>query len=108
MRADNAEGAHALAESTLHAGRAEGGTSPEDPLLERVRAEALARTGDLDAARTAIEASIEAARIRDAEFELAMTLDVAVRLNLAPDRTAVMVAERDDLFARFNVVRDDG
>jgi class 3 adenylate cyclase/tetratricopeptide (TPR) repeat protein len=108
MRADDAEGALALAESTLHAGRIEGGTSPEDPLLERVRAEALAHGGDIHAARSAIEASIEAARIRDAEFELAMTLDVAVQLNLAPHQTAEMVAERDDLFARFNVVRRDG
>jgi hypothetical protein len=31
-----------------------------------------------------------------------------VRLNLAPDQTTEMVAERDDLFARLNIVRGDG
>src|SRR5262249_49367011 len=50
--------------------------------LERVRGQALAALGDDDAARAALESSLEEGRARDALYEIARTLDAIVELDL--------------------------
>jgi tetratricopeptide (TPR) repeat protein len=51
-----------------------GGVAPQTPLLHRVIGSALAGLGQLDEAREQIDRSAEAARARDASYELALTL----------------------------------
>ena len=65
---------------------------------------------DLDAARQAIRASVDAARARNADYELAMSLDVVARTPelldlLEPERAEALLTGRDTLFERFGVVR---
>jgi predicted ATPase len=107
----DAAAALALADATLRIARAEGGISPEAPLLERVRAESLAYLGDLEGAANALTASIDAARSRGAQYELAITADALVRmpaLRLHLDDVDALLAERDAVFDRLHVVLPRG
>ncbi len=103
----DAGSALALADATLRTAKQESGISPEIPMLERVRAEALWSLGDVEAAGAALTASVEAARSRAAEYELALAIDVLVRM---PDLRAyfddadALIAERDAVFERLGVV----
>ena len=62
------------ADAAVAQARSLGGVSAQLPLLHRVRGAALARGGDAAAARDALADSLEAARHRDAEHEVALTL----------------------------------
>jgi tetratricopeptide (TPR) repeat protein len=65
-----------MAEQCLEQIRSADGVPPQVPLLERVRSAVHYRRGDPDAARAAVEASLQAARARDANYEVALTLRV--------------------------------
>jgi tetratricopeptide (TPR) repeat protein len=103
---DSAE-ALALAEVTLRTAKAEGGIPPQVPLLERVRAEALWSLGETNAAGRALTASVETARARGAEYDLALALDVLVRmpeLRAHFDDVDALLEERDEVLERLGVV----
>ena len=105
--AGDAAAALALADATLRTTKEERGVSPEVPLLERVRAEALWSLGDTEEAGRALAASIDAARSRGAEYELALAIDVLERMpELRPhfDNVDVLLAERDAVLERLGVV----
>jgi tetratricopeptide (TPR) repeat protein len=64
----------ALADATLEVSMQEDESPPDAALLQRVRGYALLQSGDADAARAAFDASLAAARARDADYEVALTL----------------------------------
>jgi class 3 adenylate cyclase/tetratricopeptide (TPR) repeat protein len=105
--AGDAPAALALADATLRTAKEERGVSPEVPLLERVRAEALWSLGDMERASRALVASVDAARSRGAEYELALAIDVLERmpeLGTHFDNVVELLAERDAVFERLGVV----
>ncbi|MDQ1466732.1 MAG: hypothetical protein QOH10_1147 [Actinomycetota bacterium] len=85
---------------------ANGGVSVTTPALERVRGYALAQLNDWAAARAAFEASLEAARARDADYEVALTLDALARLGaLQGEDVAALETESRTMFERLGVRR---
>ncbi len=99
-------GALETAGATLREARMEG-VSPEVPLLERVRAEALLSLDRLDEAAAALHYSIDAARTRRADYELALSTDVLVRVpELCPyfDDADALIAEGQAVLRRLGVV----
>jgi tetratricopeptide (TPR) repeat protein len=76
------------------------------PLVHRVRGFALAQLGDGDGAQRALQASIEAARAQDGDYELAVSLDAQLALRGERGRAAATTAaaRRDALRARLDVV----
>jgi tetratricopeptide (TPR) repeat protein len=100
--------AEALVLSTRTLGAAEGvaGAAPMVPLLHRVRGLALARTGHHDLAREALLTSLEAARRREAQHEIAFTLDALLRLGMLPagEEGARLADERASLFEQLGVM----
>jgi len=74
-----------------------GGPGGHGPLLHRVRGEALMLCGDHEGAAAAFERSLEEARGRGADYELALTLQAAATLRRLrgepPDREAEAEAE---------------
>jgi class 3 adenylate cyclase/tetratricopeptide (TPR) repeat protein len=99
-------GALERADATLRTARSEG-VSPEVPLLERVRAEALYSLGRTDDAAAALHASVDAARARSADYELALSADVLVRLpklGRSFDDPDALIAEGQGVFDRLGVV----
>ena len=50
--------------------------------LERIRGQALRQLGDLDGARTALDLSLAEARSSDAIYEIALTLDALVEIDV--------------------------
>ena len=75
------DGARARAESELEQARALGAVAPV-PLLHRVRGVALARLGDRPGAADALRHSLEAARVNQVDYEVALTLRVLAALGL--------------------------
>jgi class 3 adenylate cyclase/tetratricopeptide (TPR) repeat protein len=69
-----------MAEGCLEQLRSADGVPPQKPLLERIRATVLAHRGDAAGARTALEASLSAARARGADYEVALTLRLCADL----------------------------
>ncbi|HEX4529105.1 MAG TPA: adenylate/guanylate cyclase domain-containing protein [Acidimicrobiia bacterium] len=102
----DAPAALALAEETLEGARALGMDAAFSPLLHRVRGAALARAGDLDAAAEALAQSVDAARARHADYEVALGLHAQARLAEARDYVApaALVDESKEIFERAGVV----
>jgi tetratricopeptide (TPR) repeat protein len=69
-----------LADETLARARALGGLAPQSPLLHRVRGAAYLRTGNVDAAAQALDASLRDAKARKAGYDLALTQGVMAEL----------------------------
>ena len=72
--------------------RSLGGVPAQIPLLQRVRGAAFARTGDRATAQEALEQSLQAARERGAEYEVALSSLVLAEVHLdaeAADRDAL-------------------
>ncbi len=92
LYAGDAGGALELADSTLAAASAGEGVSAILPLLERIRGEALLRSGDDRAAHTAFTKGLETARARNDLFETLLLLlaliRVSERLGIAPPEGA--------------------
>jgi tetratricopeptide (TPR) repeat protein len=74
LLAGETEAAFTLAATCLDHIRTTDGVPPQLPLLERIRGIVLFSRGAVDEARTALETSLSAARARDANFEMALTL----------------------------------
>ena len=81
LLAGNIEAALTRAEAEIERARSMGG-GHQMSFLHRVRAVALARSGELDAARRALQQSLEAARARQMDFEVALTLKVVAELGI--------------------------
>jgi tetratricopeptide (TPR) repeat protein len=96
-----------LADATLESATTEGMVGIDVPLLERVRAESLMSLGEPDGARRAFAASIDAARSRGADYELAVTVDLLERVpELRAHLTDAeeLLTIRDKIFAHLGVV----
>jgi hypothetical protein len=75
-------------------------------VLYRARGCALMQLGRLDEARRDLEASLEDARRREAQFDVALALDALVALRrLSSEPTDGIEEERDSIFQRLRVVR---
>jgi tetratricopeptide (TPR) repeat protein len=74
LLAGDRDAAFVMAESCLEQLRTSDGVPPQVPLLYRITGVVLYTRGDFDAARSALEASLRAARARHADFEVALTL----------------------------------
>jgi len=102
MRERSKEAA-ALADDGLERVRALGGAVQEPGFL-RVRGYAALQVADPDSAETALQQSLSAAREREAEFEVALTLDALVRLaELRGGSADEEAREARDIFDRLRV-----
>jgi len=102
----DAHAALATADDALEEARTAGGMAAADALLHRVRAMSLIATGDTDGARSALQTSLEIARVRKADYEVAVTLgwiaEVARRCGEPDWRTHATAAEA--ILVRLGVV----
>ena len=74
-------------------------------MLERIEGSALMQLGQLDAAKQALEQSVEDAREQNAVYELSLALDaLALLRTLRNEPTEKLVAERDDIFEQLDIV----
>ena len=96
-------------DASLRRARTIGGVPPQVPLLHRVRGWALLQMGRPDDARGAFEESLETARSRQADFEIAMALHALAALARQAGRPDVD-AERESraMLDRLGVVRVAG
>ena len=100
-----AERARTLAVETLAAARAQHAIDQLVPMLERIEGSALMQLGQLDAAKQALEQSVEDAREQNAVYELSLALDaLALLRTLRNEPTEKLVAERDDIFEQLDIV----
>ena len=81
-----------------------GGVAPQVPLLERVTGYALAGLGRTDEARVALEASAQAARERDAMYELALTLRALAQVFPDDERSPEWTASASAILDGLGVV----
>jgi class 3 adenylate cyclase/tetratricopeptide (TPR) repeat protein len=72
------------------------------PMLQRVVGYGLQQTGDRAGARAAFEDSLRIARERQAEYQVALTLDALARLG--GDGAEALAAERDSILTELAVV----
>jgi class 3 adenylate cyclase/tetratricopeptide (TPR) repeat protein len=82
------------------------GATTEISLLERLRGLALAQLGQVEEARAAIDESIETARSRGADYDVARGLDALLTtpaLRATVDDVETLTKERDALFVRLDV-----
>jgi class 3 adenylate cyclase/tetratricopeptide (TPR) repeat protein len=95
-----------VAERALTKALAVDGVAVQTPMLHRIKGGALLRTGFPGEARAALEESLRSAHARQARYEVAMTLDALIAMDLAegrePDRAHV--EERDQIFEGLGVV----
>jgi tetratricopeptide (TPR) repeat protein len=104
----NGDGRWALiyADEALERAQALGGVAAQSPMLHRVKGYALMQLGEMEAAREALERSLEHGRARRAEYEVALTLDALVQLTDL-ERQPVpkeLVAESQTILDRLGVV----
>jgi len=105
------ERAMAVVDEALEQDHALGGISGQSPLLHRLRGYALWRRGASGEARQALEESLAAGRSRDADYEVALTLDgLASLASDRPDDPASgqvesWLAESRGILERLEVVR---
>ena len=92
----DAERALAMADELLASGNS------NVSLLRRVRGIALGRIGDCDSARRELGLSVDAARARREDYEVALSLDALAALGPSHDH---LRAERDAICKRLGVVR---
>jgi class 3 adenylate cyclase/tetratricopeptide (TPR) repeat protein len=96
LLAGDVDGARLRAEAQLERARALGAVAPV-PLLHRVRGVALARQGDREGAIVALHKSLDAARVNQVDYEVALTLRVIVDLGLDDgERTSGDLARESD------------
>ena len=77
-------GALSLADETISQAHALGGMAPQIPALYRVRGAALALAGDGDGARQSLRQSLQAAEMREVEYEAARTMRVLAAVETDP------------------------
>jgi tetratricopeptide (TPR) repeat protein len=76
-------------------------------MVDRLSGYALCQLGDLKAAWTWLEASLERARTAKVDYEIALTLEGMTRIGPLIDtpKLDVMASERQEIFTRLGVVR---
>jgi tetratricopeptide (TPR) repeat protein len=84
--------------------RAEKAGGFEIPMLMRMRAYALLQLDAWDEARAAFDESLQAARARKMDYEVALSLEGRVRMARPEDRVRAEERERDSIFERLGVV----
>ncbi|HXN60761.1 MAG TPA: adenylate/guanylate cyclase domain-containing protein [Acidimicrobiales bacterium] len=94
LLAGHIEDALARADAKIVQAEAMGG-APQLPLLHRVRGVALARGGELERAGLALQASLDVAQLRQADFDLALTLKVVAELGLETTELAPDAADKE-------------
>jgi tetratricopeptide (TPR) repeat protein len=100
---ERSKDAGTLADDGLERVRSLGGAVQEPGFL-RVRGYAHLQETDLDAAQTAFRESLAAAREREADFEIALTLDAIMRLaELRGTPADAEATEARDIFERLRV-----
>ena len=82
-----------LSEALVRVEEEEGDASLATSLVERVRAWALAQTGDLGEARAALGLSLQAARSRRDDYEIAQTLRASTWLDRLEERSTASEVE---------------
>jgi tetratricopeptide (TPR) repeat protein len=105
LLAGDVDGAGARAEAALERARALRAVAPV-PLLHRVRGVALARSGDRQGAAEALGQSLEAARLNQVDYEVALTLQVMSSLDLGDGQVAPedLAREADRILEALGVV----
>jgi class 3 adenylate cyclase/tetratricopeptide (TPR) repeat protein len=107
--AGDAEEALALAQSTLARAGTVAGTFLAIAMLERLRGRALTALGRLDEARAALETSLEEARAKGADYEIALGLDALIALERrAGPATKLFEEELQAICARLGVSISQG
>jgi class 3 adenylate cyclase/tetratricopeptide (TPR) repeat protein len=84
--------------------RAEKAGGFEIPMLMRMRAYALLQLGRRDEAQTAFDESLQTARARKMDYEVALSLEGRLRMARPEDRVEPEERERDSIFERLGVV----
>jgi class 3 adenylate cyclase/tetratricopeptide (TPR) repeat protein len=97
------QGALSLAEETIGQAQILGGVAPQIPALYRVRGAALAATGDVDGARQSLRQSLQAAELREAEYEVALTQRVLAAVETDPDEQELLARLSAEIFAKLKV-----
>jgi class 3 adenylate cyclase/predicted ATPase len=103
-----AEEGFALADRIVRASARDDELPTDMALLQRVCGYALLQTGDHDAARAAFAASLEVGRARDADYEVALTLQALAQLERAAgdaERAAELEAESERMLEPLGVER---
>ena len=100
------DGALSAADESLALARSLGVTPARMAILQRVRGAALARRGDRSGAADALEQSLQAARLRRAEYEAALTMRVMARSQAEPDpgQRADLEREASAMLTKLGVV----
>jgi uncharacterized protein HemY len=95
-----------LVERTLERASAGSGTNVQAPMLFRIRGYALMQQEHYIEAEEALTLSLEVARVRNAEHELAFTLDALAELarRKGEEAPSDVVAERDSIYRRLGIV----
>ncbi len=96
-------GARSLADETIAQAQALGGVAPQIPALLRVRGAALAISGDEAGARESLRQSLQAAEVREAEYETALTLRVLAALEADPGEREVLARSAEPILAKLEV-----
>ena len=96
-------GALSLADETISQAHALGGMAPQIPDLYRVRGAALALAGDGDGARKSLLQSLEAAEVREVEYEAARTMRVLAAVETDPLEQERLARSAAEIFRRLNV-----
>jgi tetratricopeptide (TPR) repeat protein len=96
-----------IVESAIERAEAMGGMGAQMAMLWRLKGYALAQRGDVSAARAALDQSLQIARTREADFELALTLRAMADVSrLAGDREVdAYDAESRSILDRLGVVQ---
>jgi class 3 adenylate cyclase/tetratricopeptide (TPR) repeat protein len=103
LLAGDHDAALAMAEGCLEQLRSSDGVPPQKPLLERIRGVVLLTRGAVDDARFALEISLDAARVRDAGYEEALTLRVLADVDRGDAAAADLRRRSDEILARLGV-----
>jgi len=95
-------------EEALERAKTLGGVAPQAPLLFRLRGYALMQLGRLEEAEDALWVSLESARSREADYEVAMSLQALMRLDRLRGRApqAAVETEHRDIVERLGIVAE--
>lgn len=100
--AGDVESALELCEVAFHQAETLGGVVMQLPLLHRVRGVASARQGSLDSSRESLLLSLDAARARNADYDIALTLRVLIAFGMSTNAEEDH-REMDRIVARLEI-----
>ena len=102
LMAGDVESALELCEVAFHQAETLGGVVMQLPLLHRVRGVASARQGSLDSSRESLLLSLDAARARNADYDIALTLRVLIAFGMSTNAEEDH-REMDRIVARLEI-----